>query len=115
MSKKTKAKAGLKGVAELKSLDPTRELGLPVEKKKLARKAKAAKNYLGRVNYVGRGNGKRIVGLQTDDKFYSGVWPSWAYELAKIALVNQRKLSVWSRGRPTGANLAAVYVTILDA
>jgi hypothetical protein len=45
---------------------------------------------------------------QANNTGYSSVWPGWAYEVAKSALENGKKLFVGSNGDPFGSNL--VYV-----
>lgn len=42
---------------------------------------------------------------------FGSPWPTWAYELAKLALLHGRKLMVYSNGDPLGTNLLYVYVT----
>ncbi len=41
---------------------------------------------------------------------YSSDWPEWAYDLAKQALLNNKKLWVISNGIPFGCNIEQVVI-----
>ncbi|MBI4785207.1 MAG: hypothetical protein HY785_28460 [Oscillatoriophycideae cyanobacterium NC_groundwater_1537_Pr4_S-0.65um_50_18] len=71
-----------------------------------------AKGYLGKIAFAGQSSsGTYSVQFNVDnDGGYSSVWPQWAYELAKLSLLNNKKLYVISNGDPFGANLIQVLI-----
>jgi hypothetical protein len=46
---------------------------------------------------------------QLNNSGYSSAWPVWAYEVAKSALENGKRLWVGSNGDPFGSNLVFVH------
>jgi hypothetical protein len=41
---------------------------------------------------------------------FSSAWPQWAFELAKDALLNNKRLWVGANGDPFGSNLVFVHI-----
>ena len=67
---------------------------------------------IGAAAFAGRNaNGDYAVQFnnQANNTGYSSIWPAWAYEVAKSALENGKKLLVGSNGDPFGSNLVFVY------
>ena len=73
----------------------------------------------GRIQHVGQ---NRPGGLDSTGGFhveyivsatgsgYVSYWPSWAFELAKAALLYNKEICVISNGDPLGDNILGVYV-----
>jgi hypothetical protein len=67
---------------------------------------------IGRAAFVGRhASGDYAVQFnnEANNTGYSSIWPLWAYEVAKSALENGKKLWVGSNGDPFGSNLVFVH------
>ena len=67
---------------------------------------------IGTLAFVGRNaSGDYLVQFndQANNTGYSSAWPLWAYEVAKSALENGKKLWVGSNGDPFGSNLVFVH------
>jgi hypothetical protein len=67
---------------------------------------------VGTAAFVGRyATGEYAVQFnnQANNTGYSSVWPQWAYDVAKSALENGKKLWVGSNGDPFGSNLVFVH------
>ncbi|HEY9660099.1 MAG TPA: hypothetical protein V6C65_16700 [Allocoleopsis sp.] len=71
-----------------------------------------AKAYFGKVAFAGRSaSGTYSVQFNVDNSGgYSSVWPQWAYDLAQLALLNDKKMYLISNGDPFGANLMQVLI-----
>jgi hypothetical protein len=68
-------------------------------------------SYVGTIDYVAMdANGLTYVQLSDPPDAYGSVWPQWAYDLAKAALLSGRSVLVLSNGLPFGTNLAFVYI-----
>ena len=66
---------------------------------------------IGKAAFVGRhASGEYAVQFnnEANNTGYSSTWPLWAYEVAKSALENGKKLWVGSNGDPFGSNLVFV-------
>lgn len=50
------------------------------------------------------------VQINAEGTGYSSDWPRWAFELAKEALLNDKRLWVISNGEPWGRNLIQVLI-----
>lgn len=47
---------------------------------------------------------------RSDGHGFSSIWPAWAYEIARSALVSNKRIWVGSNGDPFGANLVFVFL-----
>ena len=66
---------------------------------------------VGTVAFAGRySSGDFSVQFNTDTGGFSSTWPQWAFELAKDALLGNKRIWVASNGDPFGANLVFVMV-----
>jgi hypothetical protein len=68
--------------------------------------------YLGHVAFAGQSStGSTQVQFNVDGGAgYASFWPGWAYELAKAAVLNGRRLFIIANGDPIGSNLSYVYI-----
>lgn len=65
---------------------------------------------IGTPAFVGRmASGEYSVQFNANNSGYSSAWPVWAYEVAKSALENGKRLWVGSNGDPFGSNLVFVH------
>lgn len=72
----------------------------------------ASKGYLGKVTFAGQtSSGSYSVQFNTENGTgYSSVWPAWAFELAKSALLYNKRLFIIANGDPFGQNLIQVLM-----
>jgi hypothetical protein len=72
----------------------------------------AAKVYFGKIAFAGQAaNGIYNVQFNADNGTgYSSVWPVWAFELAKSALLYDKRLVIIANGDPFGSNLVQVLI-----
>lgn len=72
----------------------------------------ASKGYLGKIAFAGQAaNGSYYVQFNTESGAgYSSVWPAWAFELAKSALLYNKRLFLIANGDPFGQNLIQVLM-----
>jgi hypothetical protein len=75
-----------------------------------AAQALGLSSVVGTAAFVGRtASGEYSVQFNANNSGYSSAWPVWAYEVAKSALENGKRLWVGSNGDPFGSNLVFVY------
>jgi hypothetical protein len=69
-------------------------------------------DYTGRIVYAGRSrSGVASVQFNTEKgRGYPSDWPAWAYELAKAALLRNKRVWVFAKGDPIGSNLIRVLL-----
>jgi hypothetical protein len=69
-------------------------------------------SYTGRIGLAGqRSSGTFYVQFKVDGNgSYGSSWPGWAFELAKAALLSNKRVWVWSDGVPFGDNLVSVLL-----
>jgi hypothetical protein len=65
----------------------------------------------GTIAFAGRyATGEFAVQYNNQNGGFSSVWPQWAFELAKDALLGGKKVWVASNGDPFGSNLVFVMI-----
>jgi len=66
---------------------------------------------VGTIAFAGQqANGSYQVQFNEPGHGYSSTWPQWAFELAKAALLADKKVWVGSNGDPFGSNLVFVHI-----
>jgi hypothetical protein len=90
--------------------DPTRRQHLVHLEKRAAQQN--ASLSCGRVLHVGHdtSGGNHVEYIVSGGGGYVSDWPSWAFELAKEALLHDKEICVISNGDPLGNNLVGVYL-----
>ena len=68
--------------------------------------------YIGTITHLGAVDGAVMVGFvdRSNNNNWSSVWPQWAYELAKIAMLNRNDVMIFTNGPPYGSNLVHVWI-----
>jgi hypothetical protein len=71
----------------------------------------ALQSFIGSAAFAGQGSDNSYqVQFNTGNTGYSSVWPQWAFDQAKPALLAGKKLWVISDGDPYGNNLLQVLI-----
>jgi hypothetical protein len=72
----------------------------------------ATNSYIGKVAFAGQtSSGSFQVQFNADGgSGYSSTWPEWAFNQAKSALLDDKKLWVIANGSPFGSNLLMVLI-----
>jgi len=70
----------------------------------------ASKGYVGKIGIAGQASsGNYYVQFNVESGAgYGSVWPAWAFELAKTALLYDKRLFIIANGDPFGQNLIQV-------
>ncbi len=74
--------------------------------------ATGSKVYVGKISLAGQ-NSVESYYVQFNvegGSSYSSVWPGWAFELAKLALLYGKRLLILANGDPFGSNLVQVLI-----
>jgi hypothetical protein len=68
--------------------------------------------YTGSIDHAGRSRSGRVSVQFNVHKGagYDSNWPRWAYELAKAALLHNKRVWVFAKGDPVGDNLVEVHI-----
>jgi hypothetical protein len=93
----------------------TRDVNVPEVSQQLADIAAQAGggSFFGTIAFVGQSSDGSFQ-VQFNDTSsntgFSSLWPQWAYELAKTALLNSKNVLIFSNGPPFGVNLVSVFI-----
>ncbi|GII01546.1 hypothetical protein [Planobispora takensis] len=97
--------------AELVIQDVSRP-GLPQQLMDVVTQASIS-SFTGRIAFAGQnssGNHSVQFNDENANTGYSSTWPQWAFELAKAALLGNKRVWVLSNGSPFGNNLVSVLI-----
>jgi hypothetical protein len=69
--------------------------------------------FVGTIEYAGSyTEGEYAVQFndQATNTGYASVWPQWAFDFAKAALLSNKRVAIISNGQPFGSNLTSVLI-----